>query len=108
MRSFLVIILLLCAYSLRAQKEGQPLIDSLVSTLVGKKEDTGKARIYNTIARLYNLVEPKKGFGFADSGLALAQKLRWQRGIADLNNSLGLLTQDTGNYEGARNWYEKS
>lgn len=108
MRSFLVIILLLCAYSLRAQKEGQPLIDSLVSTLAGKKEDTGKARIYNMIARLYNLVEPKKGFGYADSGLALAQKLRWQRGIADLNNSLGLLTQDTGNYESARNWYEKS
>lgn len=108
MRFSFVILLLLCFFSPKAQKEGQPLIDSLVSTLPGKKEDTGKVRLFISIARLYNIVEAKKGFSFAGSGMILAQKLQWQRGIADLDNCLGLLTADTGNNAGARSWYEKS
>jgi signal transduction histidine kinase len=108
MRFPLIIVLVLFSFSLRAQKEGQPLIDSLLSTLPGKKEDTGKVSLLNTISRLYSTVEPKKGFQFADSGLILAQKLKWQRGVADLNNCLGLLMGDTGNCAGARVRFEKS
>jgi signal transduction histidine kinase/Tfp pilus assembly protein PilF len=108
MRYCVVMVLLLCAFSLRAQKEGQPLIDSLVSVLPGKQADTGKVRLYVMISRLYNTVEPKKGFAFAGSGMVLAQRLQWRRGMADLDNSMGLLTGDTGNNAGARGWFEKS
>src|ERR1700743_1447518 len=103
----LTILLLLCIFSSRAQKKGQPLVDSLVSALSGKKEDTAKVKLFVTLARLYTSIEPRKGFKFADSGLTLARKLQWQPGIAETENCFGLLTGDTGNNASARGWFEK-
>ena len=111
MRLFLA-ILLLSSSSLRAQPAGQVTgqgsIDSALAVLRVSKPDTGKVRMYVMVSKLYYGTEPKKGFSFADSGLALARQLQYQRGIAESYNLLGLLTGDTGNNAGAREYFEKS
>jgi signal transduction histidine kinase len=99
---------LLCGPSLRAQTQGQALADSLEHTLAGHPDDTGKISTYIQLTRVWDGIEPRKGFPFADQGLQLAQKLSFQQGIANLDNSLGLLTGDTGNNTQARVYFEKS
>jgi signal transduction histidine kinase len=108
MRLSFVILLFLCCFLCRAQKEGQALIDSLMQVLPGRKADTGKVTLFARISRLYYGVDPRRGFVFADSALALSQQLEWKRGIAESYNNLGLLTGDTGNNAGAREYFEKS
>jgi signal transduction histidine kinase len=108
MRRCVLIPLLLCSFLLRAQVESQATIDSLLAVMPGKKADTGKVRLYVTLSRLYYGMDPKKGFAFADSALSLAQQLQYQRGIAESYNIKGLLTGDTGNNVGAREYFERS
>jgi signal transduction histidine kinase len=104
MRLFFTITLLLSSVLLRAQES----IDSALAVLRGSKADTGKVRTYVMVSKLYYGTDPKKGFAFADSALALSQHLQYQRGIAESYNLLGLLTGDTGNNTGARAYFEKS
>jgi signal transduction histidine kinase len=108
MRLYLFIPLLLCPFLLRAQKESRATIDSLLVLMPAKKADTAKVRLYVTLSRLYYGMEPKKGFAFADSALSLARQLQYQRGIAESYNIKGLLTGDTGNNAGAREYFERS
>src|ERR1700722_2479474 len=108
MRLSIMILLLLSCFLCRAQKEGQALMDSLARVLPAKKADTAKAALYGRLTRLYYAAAPRKGFAYADSALALSQQLQWQRGIAESYNNLGLLTGDTGNNVGAREYFEKS
>jgi signal transduction histidine kinase len=104
MRLFLTITLLLSSVLLRAQES----IDSTLAVLRASKPDTGKVRTFVMVSKLYYGTDPKKGFAFADSALALSQQLSFQRGIAESYNILGLLTGDTGNNAGARAYFEKS
>ncbi len=91
-----------------AQKKGKELLDSLLQVLPSAKEDSNKVKILMSITQLYVSIHPKEGFRYAEDGIRLSEKLGWKRGIANLNNSLGLLTGDTGNNAAARNYFEKS
>lgn len=108
MKSLITIVICLLCLTLEAQKQGQAFIDSLISVLPRQAEDTGKVKLLIGISKSYLSVNPKEGFRFADSGMLLAEKLQWKRGIADLNNNLGLMTGDTGNAAGSRDYFEKS
>src|SRR5690242_5029238 len=106
------ILLLLFAVLLHvgasAQKKGQPLVDSLIAELAKTKYDTVKITQLDHIARAYMLFNPKEEFKYAEQGLQLAEKIHWKKGIADLNNTLGLMVGDTGDNKGARVCFEKS
>src|ERR1700743_1492950 len=108
MRIFLVILLLLYGLTMRAQKQGLALIDSLEHALDGHAEDTNKVRLYVQLVRAWDGVNPRKGYPGVEKGMALAQRLSYLQGIANLDNCLGLLTGDTGNNTQARVYYEKS
>jgi len=108
MRIATLIFLLLFGFSLRAQRQGQALIDSMEHALDGHPDDTAKVRLFVQLTRAWDGVNPRKGFPFAERGMQLAQKLSWQQGIANLKNGLGLLTGDTGNNTQARVYFEKS
>jgi signal transduction histidine kinase len=105
-----IVTLAFCLFfiSLKAQKQGQALIDSLLSILPHQYEDTSKVKLLLGISKSYLTVNPKEGFQYAESGMRLAEKLAWKRGMADLNNILGLMTGDTGNNTGSRVYFEKS
>jgi signal transduction histidine kinase len=109
MRTAFGIFLLLGFWlSLRAQKQGQALADSLERVVDGHPDDTAKVRLYVQLTRVLDGVNPRKGFPAAEKGLALAQRLSYQQGIANINNSLGLLTGDTGNNTQAKVYFERS
>jgi signal transduction histidine kinase len=90
------------------QKKGQELLDSMLRVLPQAGEDTNKVKLLVSISQLYLSVNPRDGFGYADSGMVLAQKISWKKGMANLNNVLGLLTGDTGNNTAARDYFQKS
>ena len=66
-----------------SQKQGQELIDSLEAELPKMKEDSNKAKALNRIAQTYEWVNPLKCFPYAERGLQLAEKVKWN---ADANH----------------------
>jgi signal transduction histidine kinase len=108
MKSIFFIGLILLQAAAFSQKKGQPLIDSLLNGLSAIKEDTNKVKSLTRIAETYVQVDPARGIGYAKNGLAIAEKLQWKKGIAKLDNAMGLLVGDTGNNTQARTWFEQS
>jgi hypothetical protein len=66
-----------------AQKQGQALIDSLLTILPKAKEDTSKVNLLNLISYNYSGVHNKKIMVYATQALQLATKLKWNKGIAE-------------------------
>jgi signal transduction histidine kinase len=91
-----------------AQKKGQPLIDSLLAVMPAAEDDSNKVKLLMRVAQTHMLANPREGFGYAEKGLQLAEKLNWKPGIANLHNTLGLLIGDTGNNTLARTHFEQS
>ncbi|RYY52604.1 MAG: HAMP domain-containing histidine kinase [Chitinophagaceae bacterium] len=92
----------------RAQLQGQPLIDSLVAALPSMNEDSNKVKSLSRISQVYYQVNIMQSFPYVKEGLVLAEKIKWKKGIANLNNNLGLYTSDTGNYTVGNEHYKKS
>jgi signal transduction histidine kinase len=108
MKLFFVLVLLCSAYGATAQLQGQPLIDSIEKVLPGMKEDSNKVKAYNKISQVYYGINLLKTFAPAEQGLALAEKIGWKRGIANMHNNLGLFVSDTGNIELGNEHFKKS
>ena len=73
-------------------KEGQPLIDSLLRELPKQKNDTRKVNLLNSISYNYQWVHAKKGIEYGKQALQLAEKLKWDKGMGIAQNNIG------GNY----------
>ena len=108
MKPILLAFFVLLSNLISAQKTGQPLIDSLVAALPALKEDSNKVKTYGRVATTYMQVNQQRGFNFMDSGLQLAEKIHWKRGMANLRNNKGLMVSDTGNNVLARVYFEQS
>ena len=101
MKHLLFLFLLFLCLGATAQKKGQARVDSLLEEIAKAKNDTLKIFLLDNVARTYMLFNPKEEFKYMDQGIALAEKIHWKRGIANLNNDLGLMIGDTGNNAGA-------
>ncbi len=102
-------VLLVCVFQVgHTQKKGQALLDSMLPALPNMQADSEKVKSLLQIAQTYMLVNPKAGFEYAQNGLALAEKINWQKGMAMLHNCLGLMVGDSGNNTLARTHFEKS
>jgi signal transduction histidine kinase len=108
MRILFLLIAMLLGLEALPQKKGKELIDSLLQELPKAKPDSNKVLLLQHIAQVYGTVNTKEGFKYAAAGLDLAAKLQWQKGIAGIDNQLGLLAGDTGNNNGARAYFELS
>jgi signal transduction histidine kinase len=95
-------------HNVLAQKQGQPLIDSLVTEIPKLKDDSNKVKLLSRISQIYYSVNPMKSFPYAEQGLQLAEKIKWEKGIANLHNNLGLFISDTGNNALSRIHFEQS
>lgn len=80
----LVSILCFCCLFLSnygyGQNQGQ--IDSSISSLYKYSDDTVKVNILVKISLDYDGINPEKGLIFGNQAMELAQKLKWQKGIA--------------------------
>lgn len=74
---------------LHAQDTEQVALDSLKRELLLAQEDTNKVRLYNALCFKYHVVNPDSAMLYGQAGLALADKLNWEKGTATLYNSLG-------------------
>ncbi|RYY62444.1 MAG: sensor histidine kinase [Chitinophagaceae bacterium] len=108
LKTVMTAVAVICFLWVNAQLQGQPLIDSLVAALPSMKEDSAKVKAYSKISQVYYQVNIKQSFPYVKQGLELAEKIGWKKGIANLNNNLGLYISDTGNYEAGNEHYKKS
>ena len=56
--------------------------DSLIRKLSLLKEDKNKASAFNSLSEMLQYKNPKLSIAYADSGILLATKLNWDKGIA--------------------------
>jgi len=100
MRALTVLLsLLFIAFEANGQKEGQALIDSLVSELPKAKNDTLKGRLYKRIAEEYFFIDTRRALVYAKLGLAHVQAMPWERGIGVFNLALARAFSDMGNVD---------
>jgi signal transduction histidine kinase/Flp pilus assembly protein TadD len=96
----LAIIALTMMYGVFAQKSA--VIDSLENILKTAKQDTAKVIVLNSLSKQYkNISDFEKAMQYAESALALAEKLNYKRGKADVYNSIGKRYLSIGNFQEA-------
>ncbi|MBX2905677.1 MAG: tetratricopeptide repeat protein [Taibaiella sp.] len=89
-KALLLLLVSLCGGHLFAQIQGQAMVDSLIRTLPQQKEDTNKVKIFNRLSTAYYAdAVCDEAFSYSIQALKLANKLKWERGIADANAALG-------------------
>ncbi len=108
MKKLLTGFLLLVGCQLYVQAQKPAELDSMLKVLASLKDDTNKVKTLSRISQYYYTVEPIKSFPYANKALELAEKIKWKKGIANLNNNIGLFLSDTGNNVLGRKYYEKS
>ncbi|HKC35736.1 MAG TPA: adenylate/guanylate cyclase domain-containing protein, partial [Chitinophagaceae bacterium] len=98
---------ILCKADISAQKQGQALIDSLLSELPKTKDDTAKVNLLNSLGKNYmSISEFEKGLAHGNSALSLAEKLNFRKGIANAHHNLGMIVTNQGNYNEALKHYD--
>ncbi len=95
-------------FTASAQKQGQPLIDSILTELPKAKEDTNKVLLLNDLSFELFSINPNEGLKYANQQLELANKLGWQKGIAKAYSSMGTNKYAKSDYTGALDSYFKS
>ena len=90
MRKYLILLLLLLPFCAMAKKQGQELLDSLVSALPQAKDDTARIGIYMKICVAESMIDPDAGVKYGAQSLALATKMSWTQGIGRSHNAMGL------------------
>jgi tetratricopeptide (TPR) repeat protein len=73
---------------LLAQYDHQRAVDSLLTLLPRAAEDTAKVSLMNHLSHNLFTIKPDEGLRFGNRAWVLAQKLGWQRGVADADMNL--------------------
>lgn len=91
-----------------AQKQGQSLIDSLLTELSKAKTEKQKALLFNNLSSSYGQIDAKKAIQYGENALSLAQKNRWKDVLSRSYNLLGMNNQRIKNYDTAIDYYLKA
>lgn len=81
--------------------KGNALIDSLLGELPRSAEDTNKVSILEELSFAYSTVNPDEGIRYGLMGVELAEKLRWERGIAASHAGVGVNYKAKSDYSKA-------
>jgi class 3 adenylate cyclase len=91
-----------------AQKQGQSLIDSLLTELPKAKTEKQKALLLNDLSNSYGQIDTKKAIQYGEIALSLAQKNGWKDVLSRSYNLLGMNNQRLKNYDSAIDYYLKA
>ena len=105
MRIKLIIVLLLFSTSLLAQKKGQAYIDSLLTVFPRTTNDTIQARILNKVAIYYKDVNTDSALKYTAIGMQIAEKMKWDKGLAVFNTSYGNIFSVRGQLDSSLKWH---
>lgn len=76
--------------NLNAQLQGQAKIDSLLKIFPKYDNDTNKVAILKELSKQFYASDPEKGIKYGEQGVALAEEIGWEKGLADNYSSLGI------------------
>ncbi len=102
------LFVLIITADLTAQKQGQDLVDSLLTELPKTIDDTNKVNLLYNIAYGYNILSPETGVEYAKQGLELAKKLNWKIGEAKQYSALMQNYWAIGNFDIAIDMYSSA
>lgn len=108
LRTVFIFLLFTLNTSVSAQKTGQPLVDSLLQSVIAEKNDTVKARTYNRIFNELLDIDAGQALLIARKGLAHTQQMKWNKGIGAFQDNLGRFYSDMGLYDSAVFYYNTS
>ena len=72
--------------------------DSLQKVLLTAKEDTNKVNALNQLANEFLHTDPQKVLGHAQQAFKLSEQLKWKKGIANSEHSMGYYYFSQGDY----------
>lgn len=101
MKPLLFGLLLFLPTGVFSQKQGQALIDSLLSSAAAASSDTTKAKLYIIAADRYIDIDLDKASQIADSAGIWVEKAGWQKGRASLQVLYGNILNFRGDYKNA-------
>ncbi len=105
----ILIIIVLGAVSLMAEKSDSEKVDSLLKELYNKKQrDTNKVLIYKNLANLVYTKDPDNAINYAQSGLTLAKRIDYKNGVSACLNELGIAYWYKSQYPHARNCFKEA
>ncbi len=109
MRKVIFVLILLIPMALQGQqKYGTALIDSFLHELNAAKGDTNEVKALAGVSFAYYQINTDSGIIYGSRGLALAEKLKWESGLAMAFNSLGVNYLYKSDYPKALECYEKA
>ncbi len=104
----IVILFFLACNSGFCQKQGQELMDSLLSEIPKAPNDSIRVRLYKQVADGYFFIDTEKAFQFSRTGLSLAKKISWNRAISIFLMMIGRGYSDKGNIDSCMHYYNKA
>lgn len=90
-------IILIVAFNAAAQKN-KPLIDSLEKILPLRK-DTARADVLSELAWQYRSIDRQKAVGYGQKAIELSRRIKYQKGLAQAYNDMGILYFDMEQYD---------
>ena len=92
-----------------AQKQGQAMLDSLLTELkLLKKDDSSKVNLLNNVAFEYNTINPDQGLYYANLGIKLSEKIKFKYGLSNCLRSAGVCYWAKSDFAMALEYYFKS
>ena len=108
MRFRFTFFLLLFHFCGQAQKEGQALIDSLLSALPKAENDTACVKILNRVCNYYAEANTDSAFKYTGIGMRLATKMKWDKAISVFNTSYGNIYRSEGKLDSSLYWHQRA
>ena len=103
----LVVALLLVSNGF-AKKQGQDLIDSILTELPIITEDTSKVEAYRKLSYALYPIDPIKGLKYGKQGYKLAKKINWEPGEAACLVQIGTNYGQLSNYDKSVKSYKEA
>ncbi len=91
-----------------SQKQGQPMVDSLLKALPNASDDKDKVKLLNELSHNYFYIKTSEGLKYGSQAIALAKKLDLKEELADAYDGLGINFMGKGDYDTAINCYNTS
>ena len=87
---FLFALCFVAIHPALAQKRGQSRIDSLLVMVKPTVTDTHQAKVLIDLSFTYNSIDPDKGLEYGKQGLAMAELLKYKRGMVEVYRAIGV------------------
>lgn len=91
-----------------SQKQGQPLVDSLLKVLPNLSNDKDKADLLNELSHNYFYIKTDDGLKYGSQALAIAQKSDLKEQLGDAYDGIGINFTGKGDYDTAINCFNIS